>query len=240
MIRLAALEASTARNSTRSSGCPRIGPASAPKTLSEISSLPSPFPSSPTPAYICSATATIRYVSRIDSTHSSAARPGRLVGVHRLLVDGQGGVPAPEGEDRPREPRDERRQASAPPGLNQSRSKEIPVGESPDLANAAMAKTSQHRELEEHQDDLDLLGRGDAAVGDPGRDRQEDQAGHDVDAAVLPQRADRLAVERRRRGTGRRTARRRRPGSTARSPWPGSPPSRPATRRRGRRPSSSR
>ena len=32
------------------------------------------------PAYIITATATSRYVSRIDSTHSSPARPGTFVG----------------------------------------------------------------------------------------------------------------------------------------------------------------
>ena len=52
VIRLAADEASTARNSRLFDGVPITGSASAPNTLSEISSLPSPRPSVPSPAYI--------------------------------------------------------------------------------------------------------------------------------------------------------------------------------------------
>ncbi len=52
VIRLAADEASTARNSRLYQGLPMTGSASAPNTLSEISSLLSPRPSVPSPAYI--------------------------------------------------------------------------------------------------------------------------------------------------------------------------------------------
>ena len=52
VIRLAADEASTARNSRLFHGVPITGSASAPNTLSEISSLPRPSPSVPSPAYI--------------------------------------------------------------------------------------------------------------------------------------------------------------------------------------------
>ena len=60
VIRLAALEAITARNSTRYSGLPMTGSASAPNTLSEISSLAKPRPSSPTPVYMSIAIETSR------------------------------------------------------------------------------------------------------------------------------------------------------------------------------------
>src|SRR6478735_8538849 len=76
VIRLAADDASTARNSRLFHGVPITGSASAPNTLSEISSLPRPRPSVPSPAYIRAEIETSRYVSRIDTTQSSAARPG--------------------------------------------------------------------------------------------------------------------------------------------------------------------
>ena len=59
-MRLAALDASTAANSSRYQGLPVIGCASAPKTLSEISSLARPRPESPTPAYMITAIETSR------------------------------------------------------------------------------------------------------------------------------------------------------------------------------------
>ena len=74
--RLEALEASTARNSSSAGQLPSTGTARTPKTLSEVSSLPSPRPSVPTPAYIIAATATSRYVARMVSTVTIAARPG--------------------------------------------------------------------------------------------------------------------------------------------------------------------
>jgi hypothetical protein len=60
VIRLAADEARTARNNRLFHGVPITGSASAPNTLSEISSLPSPRPSVPSPAYISAATDTSR------------------------------------------------------------------------------------------------------------------------------------------------------------------------------------
>ena len=60
VIRLAVLDASTARNRNRCHGWPSTGSATEPKTFAEFSSLPSPSPSLPTPAYIWVATATIR------------------------------------------------------------------------------------------------------------------------------------------------------------------------------------
>src|SRR6476661_4271833 len=76
VIRLAADDASTARNNRLFHGVPITGSASAPNTLSEISSLPRPRPSVPSPAYIRAEIETSRYVSRIDTTQSRAARPG--------------------------------------------------------------------------------------------------------------------------------------------------------------------
>ena len=60
VCRLAALDASTARNSSSAAQRPSTGSASAPNTLSEVSSLPRPRPSVPTPAYIIAAMATSR------------------------------------------------------------------------------------------------------------------------------------------------------------------------------------
>ena len=54
---------------------------------------------------------------------------------------------------------------------------------------------AEHHELEDDQHDLDPLGGGDAPVGDPGRDRDEDQTGDHVDQAVLPEVADRSRVD---------------------------------------------
>ena len=60
VCRLDAELASTARNSSRPSAPPSTGSASAAKTLSEVSGLPRPTPSSPAPAYICAAIVTSR------------------------------------------------------------------------------------------------------------------------------------------------------------------------------------
>jgi hypothetical protein len=60
VIRLAADDASTARNSRLCNGAPITGSARAPKTLSWMSSFANPRPSSPTPAYIRVATETSR------------------------------------------------------------------------------------------------------------------------------------------------------------------------------------
>ena len=188
VIRLAALDARTARNSTRSSGRPRMGPASAPKTLSEISSLrQTRCPGRPRRR--TSAVRSPRSGRSAGSTGRTAALPDPVSCPRRrdssLTVRA---VSQPQKAKIEPESPAMKADSVSPAGLNQSRLKEIPVAESADLANAAIAKTEQDRQLEEHEHDLDLLGRGDAAVGHPGRDRQEDQTGHHVDAAVLPQR----------------------------------------------------
>ena len=85
--------------------------------------------------------ATIRYVSKIEMTHSRAARPGVLSAstdssfTVRAVSQPQKAKIDP---DRPAMKAERPR----PAGLNQSRLKEIPVGESPDLAKAAIAKTN--------------------------------------------------------------------------------------------------
>jgi hypothetical protein len=134
VMRLAALEATTARKRNKWSGLPITGSARAPKTLSAISSFPRPSPSVSTPAYICVAMATSRYVSRIDTTHSSAARPG----VFSEFLD------------------------------------------------SSFTVRYEDDHLEPNQDELDVLGRGDAPVGHRGCDGQEGQAGDHVDQLVLP------------------------------------------------------
>ena len=60
VIRLAVLEASTARNRNRCHGLPNTGSARSPKTFSALAGLPSPMPSVPVPAYIWVAVATMR------------------------------------------------------------------------------------------------------------------------------------------------------------------------------------
>ncbi len=82
-----------------------------------------------------------------------------------------------------------------PAGLNQSQLKGIPVGESADSTIAMTAKMSRHHHLESHQDELDLLGGGDPAVGDVCGDGEEGQAGRHVDDLVLPQLGDPVAAD---------------------------------------------
>ena len=74
VIRLAALDASTARKSSRCTLLPSTGSASAPNTLSDISSLPSPARSCRRRRTSVSRSPP-RQVSRIDA-QSNAARPG--------------------------------------------------------------------------------------------------------------------------------------------------------------------
>jgi hypothetical protein len=142
VIRLTAEEANTARNSSRFHGLPITGSANAPKTLSEISSLPRPSPSVPTPAYIWVAVATIRYVSRIDNTVSSAARPGVLsASLDSSLTVRQVSQPQNAKID-PESPAMNADRVN-PDGLNQSKLKGTPVSDEPDLAKARTAKTSR-------------------------------------------------------------------------------------------------
>jgi hypothetical protein len=68
--------ATTARKSRNASPEPITGSASAAKTLAPVSSLPRPVPSSPIPAYICTAMATTRYVTTMTAMQARAARPG--------------------------------------------------------------------------------------------------------------------------------------------------------------------
>src|SRR6478672_12200745 len=144
VIRLAADDASTARNNRLFHGVPITGSASAPNTLSEISSLPRPRPSVPSPAYISAEIETSRYVNRIDTTHSSAARPG----VFSASLDSSFTVSAlshPQNEkmdaERPAMNADRVRPVK---GLNQSQENAMPVGSSgpPAFAKAMIANSS--------------------------------------------------------------------------------------------------
>ena len=144
VIRLAADDASTARNSRLFHGVPITGSASAPNTLSEISSLPRPRPSVPSPAYISAEIETSRYVSRIDTTQSRAARPG----VFSASLDSSLTVSALS------QPQNEKIDADKPAmkavrvspvnGLNQSQEKAMPVGSSgpPAFAKAMIENSS--------------------------------------------------------------------------------------------------
>ncbi len=141
VVRLAALEASTARKRNRSSGLPRTGSANAPKTLSEISSLPRPSPSVPTPAYIWVATVTIKYVSKIDNTHSSAARPGVFSDSFDSSLTVRAVSHPQNAKIEPDSPAMNADKVS-PDGLNQSQLNDTPVAESPDLTSAITANSA--------------------------------------------------------------------------------------------------
>ena len=113
-------------------------------------------------------------MSRIDSTHSSAARPG----VVSQFLDSSLTVRAVSQPQKPKiDPDSPAMNADRvrPAGVNHDQLKSLADLRAAVLGDCHDREDQQHDHLEDHQHDLHLLGGVDASVGDVGRYRQERQ-----------------------------------------------------------------
>ena len=134
-------------------------------------------------------------VGQQDRQHAQQRRPARGFGRSLgLLVDRQAGVPAPEREDRPGQPGDERGQRQAG-GTEPTPFERYSGRGRRGLDDRQDGERGQRQQLESDQDELDPFGGGDTAVGDPGGEGQKSEAGGDIDPGRLPQSAELRVAE---------------------------------------------